>query len=122
MATTAIQNASTIQANYMKLLVAQLQNQNPLEPMNNDQMASQLAQLSQLQQMETMNSTFSKVLASQQLSQATALIGKAVAYLPEGSDTAVWARVTGSGIVAGEAVVQAGQRTLTLDQIQAIAD
>ncbi|MCE5326336.1 MAG: hypothetical protein LLG01_07950 [Planctomycetaceae bacterium] len=122
MATTAIQDASTIQANYMKLLVTQLQNQNPLEPMNNDQMASQLAQLSQLQQMESMNSTFAKVLSSQQLSQATALIGKSVAYLPEGADTATWARVTGAGVVGGEAVVQAGQVTLTLDRIQAIAD
>ena len=47
--------ASEIQMDYMKLLVTQLQNQNPLEPMNNQQMAAQLAQFSQLEQLENMN-------------------------------------------------------------------
>ncbi len=122
MATTAVQSASTIQANYMKLLVTQMQNQDPLDPMNNDQMASQLAQLSQLQQMENMNSTFAQVLASQQLTQATALIGKSVAYVPKDATDPVWGTVSAAGIVDGQPVVQVGQTTVTLDQITAIAN
>jgi flagellar basal-body rod modification protein FlgD len=51
---------------YMKLLVAQLQNQNPLEPLDNKDMTAQLAQFSQLQQLETMNSSFGRVLDSVQ--------------------------------------------------------
>ena len=73
----------------MKLLVTQLQNQNPLEPMDNNQMASQLAQLSELQQMESMNTTFSSVLDMAQRSYASSLVGKQVAfnYTPsEGAD------------------------------------
>jgi flagellar basal-body rod modification protein FlgD len=54
--------ASDIQMDYMKLLVTQLQNQNPLEPLDNNEMASQLAQFSQLQQLETMSSSFVQVL------------------------------------------------------------
>ena len=52
---STMSTASEIQMDYMKLLVVQLQNQNPLEPLNNNEMASQLAQFSQLSQLETMN-------------------------------------------------------------------
>jgi len=73
--------ASNIQMDYMKLLITQLQNQNPLEPLNNNEMASQLAQFSQLQQLENMNSSFGQVLATVQLSYADSLIGKTASYL-----------------------------------------
>ena len=77
---SAIQSASSIQADYMKLLVTQLQNQNPLEPMDNNQMASQLAQLSQLGQIEQLNTKFSDVLATSQKSYANSLVGKEVSF------------------------------------------
>ncbi len=48
MSTSAVTSSSKIQTDYMKLLVTQLQNQNPLEPLDNNEMASQLAQFSQL--------------------------------------------------------------------------
>jgi flagellar basal-body rod modification protein FlgD len=50
-----IQSASSQMMDYLNLLVTELQNQNPLEPMDNQQMASQLAQFSQLQETEQMN-------------------------------------------------------------------
>lgn len=79
----ATASASGIQMDYMKLLVAQLQNQNPLEPLDNQEMASQLAQFSQLQQLESMSSSFARVLASVERSYATSLIGKDVSFLVE---------------------------------------
>ena len=71
---------------YMKLLVTQLQNQNPLEPMDNKDMTAQLAQFSQLQQMETLNSSFGRVLESVQRSYASSLIGKEVSYSGDAAD------------------------------------
>jgi flagellar basal-body rod modification protein FlgD len=68
---------------YMKLLVEQLRNQNPLEPLDNNEMASQLAQFSQLQQLETMNSSFAKVLTTIEQSYANSLIGKEVSFIAE---------------------------------------
>lgn len=76
-------SAKEITTNYLTLLVTQLQNQNPLEPMENQEMAGQLAQLSSLEQTEQLNKNFSKVLAATQLQSATALAGKDVAYLTE---------------------------------------
>ena len=78
-----INTASNIQMDYMKLLVTQLQNQNPLEPMDNNQMASQLAQFSQLQQLESMNSNFANVLSSTERNYANSLIGKEISFATE---------------------------------------
>lgn len=81
MSISAITSSSQIQTDYMKLLVTQLQNQNPLEPMDNSDMASQLAQFSQLQQLETMNSNFAKVLGAVEHDYATSLLGKEVSFV-----------------------------------------
>ncbi len=78
---SAINSASDIQMNYMKLLVTELQNQNPLEPLDNNQMASQLAQFSQLQQLESMDSNFANILAVNERTYANTLIGKEVSFM-----------------------------------------
>ena len=77
---SAINSASNIQMNYMKLLVTQLKNQNPLEPMDNNEMASQLAQFSQLQQLESMNSNFASILSTTERNYANSLIGKEISF------------------------------------------
>jgi flagellar basal-body rod modification protein FlgD len=84
--TVGVNNASDLQLNYMKLLVTQLQNQNPLEPMDNKDMSAQLAQFSQLEQLESMNSSFGKVLESVQRGYASSLIGKDVSFAAKAAD------------------------------------
>ena len=73
--------AEEIQNNFMKMLVAQMQNQNPLNPMDNAQFASQLAQMSQLQGIENMRASidsFVKQVTSGRLLDQSAMIGKEV--------------------------------------------
>lgn len=69
------------QDQFLKLLVAQLQAQDPMNPMDNAQMTSQLAQISTVQGIEKLNSSVSAMLgqlgAVDQLN-ATALIGHTV--------------------------------------------
>ncbi len=72
--------ASNIQMDYMKILITQLKHQNPLEPMNNNEIASQLAQFSQLQQLESMNSNFAEVLVTTNRKYAGSLLGKNVTF------------------------------------------
>lgn len=94
METTSVTSASQIQMDYMKLLVTQLQNQNPLEPLDNNDMAAQLAQFSQLSQLESANSTlssmessFQTVLQATNRNYANSLLGKTVTFFTEDKET-----------------------------------
>ncbi|HON91893.1 MAG TPA: flagellar hook capping FlgD N-terminal domain-containing protein [Sedimentisphaerales bacterium] len=104
--------ASDIQMDYMKLLVTQLQNQNPLEPMDNKDMTAQLAQFSQLQQMESLNRSFDKVLDSVQRSYASSLIGREISFE---SFNEVGQAETRTGKVEEVAVGDAGEIVLTVN-------
>lgn len=104
-------SASDIQMDYMKLLVTQLQNQNPLEPLDNKEMTAQLAQFSQLQQLESMNGAFGKVLQSVQRSYASSLIGREVSFRAAGEDGAA---ETKTGQVEQALMGSDGQITLVV--------
>jgi flagellar basal-body rod modification protein FlgD len=63
---------------FLSLLVAQMKNQDPLNPLDNAQVTSQLAQLSTVQGIENMNATLQSLATSMganQMAQATPLIG-----------------------------------------------
>jgi flagellar basal-body rod modification protein FlgD len=77
---TSALTASSQQDFYMKLLMAQLQNQDPTEPMSNSEMVTQLAQLTTLDVMNNLNATFEEVLKLQTLMNGTQLLGKSVEY------------------------------------------
>jgi flagellar basal-body rod modification protein FlgD len=73
--------ATEQQARFLKLLTAQLKNQDPLAPMDNTQMTSQLAQISTVDGIERMNMTLKSLsdgTQSAQSVQAAALLGKGV--------------------------------------------
>jgi flagellar hook assembly protein FlgD len=95
MSTTAAMSASDIQMDYMKLLITQLQKQNPLDPMSNDEMASQLAQFSSLSQLESMNSSFAGVLETVNRSYANSLLDKNVTFYAADEETGELGRITG---------------------------
>ncbi|WP_447927596.1 flagellar hook assembly protein FlgD [Vreelandella sp. EE27] len=66
---------------FMTLLVTQLQNQDPLNPMENAEMTSQLAQINTVSGIEELNSTLKGITAqmdANQALQASGLIGKGV--------------------------------------------
>ncbi len=105
-------SASDIQMDYMKLLVAQLQNQNPLEPLDNKDMTAQLAQFSQLQQVENLNTSFGKMLESVQRSYASSLIGREVSFRATAADGTI---ETGTGEVEEVTIGDTGQIILTVD-------
>lgn len=79
--TSSTTNAEDIQNRFLTLLVAQLENQDPLNPLENTEVTNQLAQMSTVQGIEQLNTTLSSLvesLADTQAVQASALIGKTV--------------------------------------------
>lgn len=66
---------------FLNLLVAQLNNQNPLEPQGNGEFIAQLAQFSTVEGIENLNSSMQNILANNQSSQAlqaSSLVGRKV--------------------------------------------
>ena len=103
MRASSIVTASDIQMDYMKLLITQLQNQNPLEPLDNNEMASQLAQFAGLSQLEsmnsqlgTMNTSFVDVLAATNRTYANSLLGKNVTFYSEDETAGELVKMTGT--------------------------
>ncbi len=71
----------------MKLLVSQLQNQDPMSPVANEDFVAQLATFSSLEQLEGLNQNMVASIALNQsnavlsqLTQSSALIGKSVSW------------------------------------------
>lgn len=61
---------------FLKLLLVQLQQQDPLNPVMDHEFVAQMAQFSSLEQLLQMNNSLSQFVASQQYAQLGNLIGK----------------------------------------------
>ncbi|AST97520.1 flagellar hook assembly protein FlgD [Shouchella clausii] len=82
---------------FLKLLITQLQNQDPSNPIEDREFIAQLATFSQLEQLTKLNSTMEYMYyeqKSQQLMALSELIGKSVEWLNE-KDKVEQATVTG---------------------------
>ena len=77
---TASFNSELGRDQFVTLLVAQLQNQDPLDPVTNEDFVAQLAQFSSLEGIENLNASFREILALQNLTQGASLIGKTASY------------------------------------------
>lgn len=89
-ATAATSQVSDAQNRFLKLLTAQLKNQDPMNPLDNAQMTSQMAQISTVDGIERLNATLQKLIsnsADSQAMQAASLVGHGV--LVQGSDMAL---------------------------------
>ena len=74
----AITSGTDLQNTFMQLLVAQLKNQDPLNPMDNSQMTSQLAQINTVNGIQQLNTTMSSMLTQNATTQASSMIGRSV--------------------------------------------
>lgn len=63
---------------FLKLLVSQLQNQDPLEPMKSSDYVAQLATFSQVERTMESNERLNSILESSRIDQASSLVGKKV--------------------------------------------
>jgi len=95
------------QDRFLKLLVTQLKNQDPLNPLDNAQMTTQMAQISSLQGIEQLNRTLEALAASfsgGQAVQAAALVGHDV--MAPGSDMLLASGHAQAGVQLPQAVDQ----------------
>ncbi len=83
-ASSAAQTATLDYNSFLKLLIAQLKNQDPTNPMDSTEYIAQLATFSSVEQAIQMNARLDAILTNAVISQAESMIGRIVES-PDGS-------------------------------------
>lgn len=111
------------QDDFLKLLVAQLEYQDPSSPMDSSQFMEQTAQYTLVEKMNEMYSASQSSLSLQQGMAASALVGKTVTYTADSGDTVSGlvqsASFGGSG--ASEPTVHVNNTDVPLSSITTVA-
>ena len=106
---------------FIKMMITQLQNQDPLEPAKNEQLLAQMSQISQLQSSTNLTTSLKGMVLQNQIGSAAGLIGKGVKGMDddnenvEGLVTSI--RVEGDGV----RLELDNGKTLKLDRVTAIS-
>lgn len=113
---TASPTASAQSDQFMTLLLAQLENQDPLSPASADEYVSQLSQLTSVENLEKLNTNFEKLLGQQEMGQAASLLGKEALVL-DSKQKEVWLTVeqVERGSEGFQAVLTGGKRVALND-------
>ncbi|MBX3531257.1 MAG: flagellar hook assembly protein FlgD [Rhizobiaceae bacterium] len=108
--TTAPTKAEVDYQSFLKLLVAQMKNQDPTQPMDSTQYVAQLAQFSNVEQSIQVNKKLSELLQVSAISQANSLLGRTVTSA-DGETTGVVAQVklATNGVIA---VLESGKEVV----------
>ena len=120
MSFTGSVTAQQSQQQFLQLLVTQVQNQDPLDPMQQEDFIQQLAQFSTLEGIENLNAQFSDMLALQQLTNGVELVGKSVRF-DTGQGLAV-GRVEEVASVDNRLMLLVGGSPVSIDQVLAVVD
>ncbi len=70
---------------FLKLLINELQNQDPLNPMDNSQMVQQISQIRSIGATDTLTNTLTSLSQNQELVTASGLIGQSITGLADDS-------------------------------------
>lgn len=105
---------------FLQLLIAQLQNQDPLNPVSDQDFVNQLATLNTVQGIQSLNANFSQMLQLQQLTQGADLIGRTINYTPADGGAAKSGKVTSVSVQDGNFVLDVGSDKVSLSQIQSV--
>ncbi|WP_162213053.1 flagellar hook capping FlgD N-terminal domain-containing protein [Clostridium sp. MD294] len=108
---------------FLKLIAAQLQNQDMTNPMSNSEMMQQLSQMSSIQTMSELKSAIENMNDIAVTNYSASLVGKEVTLAVENSKGELETKVgliTGTGLYQGETVVFVDGKAYSLSQIMAV--
>ena len=109
---------------FLKLLIAELSNQDPLNPMEDREFVSQMATFSSLEQMQNMNKTLESMAEANKFS-AVQYIGKAVAFTKgEGEEAEQVAAVVNNIWFDpnGKTVLDTTEGEVNLEDVQGVSE
>ena len=109
---------------FLKLMITELQNQDPLNPLENSEILQQITQIREIEATGRLSDTLNAVLLGQNLNSASSMIGKQVKALAgqggEGEEVAgVVDRVS---VADGKPLLHIGDKSFALDRVREIVD
>ncbi len=120
MEVTGSVTAQETQQQFLKLLVTQVQNQDPLDPVKQEDFIQQLAQFSTLEGIENLNVKFGDMLALQQLTNGAQLVGKSVRFSDDGGTSV--GRVDEVASTNNRLVLTVSGKQVPIDNVLAVID
>lgn len=106
---------------FLRILSAQLQNQDPMAGGDNTQYVAQMAQFTSLEQMTNLYDVMSQVLISQKFQEGNLMIGK-VAKINLGEGQYLTGEVTGTRIANGAIKILIDDNEYYIDQVEELTN
>jgi flagellar basal-body rod modification protein FlgD len=107
-------------ADFTKMLVAELKNQDPMEPMKNSELLQQVSQIRAIDSNDQLTTTLQAVLLSQSIASAGNLIGRTVSGL-DAKGNRVSGAVASVSISDGNALLNVGNSTIDIKNVTQIS-
>ncbi len=110
---------------FLGLMIAELQNQDPLNPMENSELVQQISQIRTISATNQLSDTLSSVLLGQNTATASSLIGKHITALTDNAES-VDGIVTRASVTVNSSDgkrtirVHVGDQSVSLDNIREI--
>ena len=117
--TTASASNNLNRQDFMQLLVTQLQNQDPMNPVDDQQFIAQMAQLSSLEATNQLASQVGQMVSTQQQMGVIQLVGHDVQYLDDSGKTAQ-GKVTGVRLSGPAPTLVIGNSEVSPGQVQTV--
>ena len=106
---------------FLKLLIVQMKNQDPTNPIKNNESIAQMAQFSALEQMVKVGKSMENMAEANRRIEALTLLGKTVNYRSKTDDGIHLGRVSQVRIDKnGEALLMMGEEAVSFDQVTGI--
>lgn len=109
------------QDTFLKLMVAQLRNQDPMNPQDSAEFLAQTAQFTSLEKLGTVADQTSQALAAQMAFGASTLAGKSVTYLDEDGVTELSGKVDSVRFTPTGPVLNVGASQVLLSSVVSVA-
>jgi len=117
----ALSSQAISSSDFMKMLVTQLANQDPMNPMSNEDFSAQLAQFSSLEELQQVNSNMNDQLTGLSLSLASGLIGKKITATDSRLKDVIEGVVSSVSISNGIPYVEVAGRKVSIYDVSNIA-
>jgi flagellar basal-body rod modification protein FlgD len=104
---------------FIKLLVAEMQNQDPMNPMDNSQILQQISQIKAIASNDKLSTTLTSMQLQQDMTSAGVLLNQTISGLNSSSD-AITGKVDSVSVAGGKVQLHVGNNTVDLKNVSQV--